>query len=117
MTENQLLTAKQVAGLLALSQRQVFRLNNCGKLPRLVRIGGAERWKLADISRWQELSCPDCKEFEAWQKTEAWKEEALAVTGTQGVNPKESCGMATAAEILLLILKIALVIFEFSGHL
>lgn len=72
MTESQqLLTAKQVGLLLALSGRQIFRLNSCGKLPRPVRIGGAVRWKLADIDRWQELSCPDRKEFEARREVRA----------------------------------------------
>jgi predicted DNA-binding transcriptional regulator AlpA len=71
MTENQLLTAKQMGLMLALSQRQIFRLNSCGKLPRPVRIGGAVRWKLADVTRWQELNCPDRKEFEARQKAGA----------------------------------------------
>lgn len=71
MTENQLLTAKQVGLMLALSKRQIFRLNASGKLPRPVRIGGAVRWKLADIIRWQELDCPDRKTFEARQKAGA----------------------------------------------
>ena len=65
MTENQLLTAKQLGLMLALSKRQIFRLNSCGKLPRPVRIGGAVRWKLSDISRWQDLNCPDRETLEA----------------------------------------------------
>lgn len=71
MTEQQLLTAKQVGLLLALSQRQIFRLNSCGKLPRPVRIGGAVRWKLADISQWQALNCPDRQEYETRTKAGA----------------------------------------------
>jgi predicted DNA-binding transcriptional regulator AlpA len=64
MTEQQLLTAKQLGLALALSTRQIFRLNSCGKLPRPVRIGGAVRWRLVDIGRWQDLQCPDRKTFE-----------------------------------------------------
>ena len=71
MTENQLLTAKQVGLMLALSKRQIFRLNAAGKLPRPVKIGGAVRWKLADIIRWQDLNCPDRSVFEAQQKAGA----------------------------------------------
>lgn len=65
MTENQLLSAKQLGLMLALSKRQIFRLNACGLLPRPVKIGGAVRWKLADISCWQEMNCPARQEFEA----------------------------------------------------
>lgn len=73
MTETQLLKAKELGRLLALSQRQIFRLNSCGKLPRPVRIGGAVRWKLADVTRWQDLNCPDRKEYEARLKAGAGK--------------------------------------------
>lgn len=68
MNENQLVTASELGLLLALSKRQIFRLNSSGKLPRPVRIGGAVRWKVSDISRWQELNCPSRSEFEARQK-------------------------------------------------
>ncbi len=64
MTQNQLLTAKQLGLMLALSTRQIFRLTAAGKLPRPVRIGGAVRWKLSDIQRWQDLNCPDRAEYE-----------------------------------------------------
>lgn len=64
MTEAQLLTSKQVGLLLALSQRQIFRLNSCGKIPKPLKISGAVRWRLSDISRWQELACPDRREYE-----------------------------------------------------
>ena len=65
MKENQLLTAKQLGLMLALSQRTIFRLTAAGKLPRPIRIGGAVRWKLTDVTRWQDLNCPDRKEFDA----------------------------------------------------
>jgi len=71
VTSNQLLTAKQLGLLLALSKRQIFRLNSCGKLPKPLRIGGAIRWKLVDITCWQDLNCPDRREYEARQKAGA----------------------------------------------
>lgn len=71
MTNNQLLTAKELGLLLALSKRQIFRLNACGKIPKPLKISGAVRWRLADIIRWQDLNCPDRKEFEARQKAGA----------------------------------------------
>ena len=61
----QLLAAKQVGLLLALSKRQVFRLNSCGKIPAPVRICGAIRWRLSDIEQWLVLNCPDRATFEA----------------------------------------------------
>ena len=65
MTIDQLLTAKQLGLSLGLSQRQVFRLNSSGKIPAPVKIGGATRWKLSDISLWQDQNCPEREEFEA----------------------------------------------------
>lgn len=65
MTDQRLLTAKHLGLLLALSHRQIFRLNSCGLLPKPLRIGGAVRWKLADIISWQDMGCPDRKTFES----------------------------------------------------
>lgn len=73
-SSNQLLTAKQLGQLLALSKRQIFRLNSCGKLPKPLKIGGAIRWKLADIALWQDGNCPDRREYEARQKMGAARE-------------------------------------------
>ncbi len=66
-SEIQLLTAKQLGGLLSLSKRQVFRLNACGKLPAPVRIGGSVRWANSIIQSWINMGCPDRKDFEAMQ--------------------------------------------------
>ena len=70
MTENQqtangAISAKDYARRYSLSQRTIFRLTAAGKLPRPVRIGGAVRWRLADIELWEKLNCPDRREFEA----------------------------------------------------
>ena len=46
----QLLNAKTLGQMLALSKRQVFRLNSCGKIPAPIRIGGSVRWSAAEIS-------------------------------------------------------------------
>jgi predicted DNA-binding transcriptional regulator AlpA len=63
--QHTLLTAKAVGQWLSLSKRQVFRLKGSGRLPAAVRIGGAVRWREADIQRWISLGCPDRKQFEA----------------------------------------------------
>lgn len=62
------ITAKDYARRYSLSQRTIFRLSAAGKLPRPVRIGGAVRWRLADIELWEKLGCPDRATFEARQK-------------------------------------------------
>ena len=65
--EIQLLTAKQLGGLLSLSKRQIFRLSSCGKLPAPIRIGGAVRWSSETIRRWLSLGAPDRRTFDAVQ--------------------------------------------------
>lgn len=63
--QHALLTAQAVGEALSLSRRQVFRLKSGGKLPAAVRVGGAVRWRQADIERWIALGCPERKRFEA----------------------------------------------------
>lgn len=69
-SEIQLLTAKQLGGLLSLSKRQIFRLNSCGKLPAPIRIGGSVRWAESIIAAWLKVGAPDRKTFEAMQEVE-----------------------------------------------
>ena len=47
MNENEpiLLTAKQVAYLLGLSERSVWRLSEAGKLPAPISLGRSKRWQ------------------------------------------------------------------------
>ena len=67
----QLINAKTLGRLLALSKRQIFRLNSCGKIPAPIRIGGAVRWSAGEISAWLAAGAPDRKIFEAMQQQEA----------------------------------------------
>lgn len=53
-----LLTARQVADLLQLSVRSVWRLRSAGALPHEIRIGAAVRWRRDEISRWIDKGCP-----------------------------------------------------------
>ena len=69
-SEIQLLTAKQLGGLLSLSKRQIFRLSSCGKLPAPIRIGGSVRWAESTITKWLAAGAPDRKTFEAMQGVE-----------------------------------------------
>lgn len=71
-TKNQncnLLSAKELAKVLSLSKRQIFRLNSSGKLPAPVRIGGSVRWAESTIAKWLAAGAPDRKTFEAMQQT------------------------------------------------
>jgi predicted DNA-binding transcriptional regulator AlpA len=68
--QHTLLTAKSVGEHLSLSKRQVFRLKSSGRMPAAVRIGGAVRWRQADIERWIALGCPDRARFEAMNGSE-----------------------------------------------
>lgn len=65
---SQLLTAESLAQMLALSKRQIFRLNSCGKVPAPIRIGGAVRWSAGEISDWLVAGAP---EREVWNARKA----------------------------------------------
>lgn len=51
VTEDRLLTVRDVAQLLAMSTRNIWRLKSAGRLPPAIKIGGAVRWDRADIAR------------------------------------------------------------------
>lgn len=58
-------SARELAEMLDVSLRQVWRLNAAGKLPKPIRLGGSVRWKRAEIQNWFEAGCPDRKTWEA----------------------------------------------------
>ena len=47
-----LLTAREVAHVLRISERSVWRLCSEKKLPAPLHVGGAARWKKTDIEDW-----------------------------------------------------------------
>jgi excisionase family DNA binding protein len=57
-----LLRVGEVAQLCGLSARSVWRLADCGKLPRPLAIGGSRRWKESDLRAWLAAGCPACRE-------------------------------------------------------
>ena len=59
-----LLTVKDIASRLSVSQRQVWKLNASGRLPEAVHVASSIRWRAADIDEWIRLGCPDRKSFE-----------------------------------------------------
>ena len=54
----ELLTVRDVAAILAVSSRHVYRQCDAGRLPRPVRIGAAVRWRRADVLAWLDADCP-----------------------------------------------------------
>lgn len=53
-----LLTAEQVAGMLNISVRSVWRLRSAGMLPEPVKVGGNVRWNARGIREWIAQGCP-----------------------------------------------------------
>lgn len=60
-----LVKADELAKMLSVSVRHIWRMKAMGKLPKTVSVGGCVRWLLADIQLFLNLGCPSCKEFEA----------------------------------------------------
>lgn len=53
-----LLSADQVAALLQVSTRTVWRLLSSGELIQPVRMRGSTRWRRAELEAWIESGCP-----------------------------------------------------------
>jgi excisionase family DNA binding protein len=53
-----LVTSEEVARLMQISERTLWRLLSAGKVPEPVRIGRSTRWRLNDVRRWIEEGCP-----------------------------------------------------------
>lgn len=54
----QLIAAEEVAGILDVSTRTVWRLLSTGKLVQPLRIGGSVRWRLDEVQEWINNGCP-----------------------------------------------------------
>jgi len=52
-----LITASQLAKLLSISERTVYRLKSCNRLPEPINLGGSVRWRLDDVRRWIDAGC------------------------------------------------------------
>lgn len=61
----QLIDVKTMAGMLACSQRSVWRMADAGRMPRPMKIGGMARWNRVDIETWIAQRCPDCRAAKA----------------------------------------------------
>jgi predicted DNA-binding transcriptional regulator AlpA len=57
-THSMMLTAKQVAQVLNISERSVWRMKSAGLLPRCVVLGGMVRWVRSELLKWIDKGCP-----------------------------------------------------------
>jgi len=61
-----LVTSKELAEMLSVSERTIWRMAKEETLPRAITMGKKSvRWKLVDIYDWLAMDCPSRKEFEA----------------------------------------------------
>ena len=51
-------TARQLAIMLQVSKRTLFRMRSAGRLPAPLRVGGVVRWRLLDVQNWIANGCP-----------------------------------------------------------
>lgn len=60
----ELITANQLADMLSISERTLYRLKSIGQLPEPIVLGGSVRWRLAEVREWIANGCPKPPEFE-----------------------------------------------------
>lgn len=58
-----LIDTNQVAKLLKVSARTVYRMEHCGEMPRAIRIGKAVRWGYEEIKAWVSAGCPTAERW------------------------------------------------------
>jgi predicted DNA-binding transcriptional regulator AlpA len=58
MSEVMMVTAEEVAKMLNVSARTVWRIRSAGALPPPVKLGVCVRWPVDAIRRWIEAGCP-----------------------------------------------------------
>ena len=54
-----LIDVSDLATMLNISTRTVWRLLSAGKMLAPIRIGGAVRWRYQEVHRWIEQGCPE----------------------------------------------------------
>lgn len=53
-----------LARMLGISERQVSRLSDAGKLPQALSLGGCKRWSIEEIEAWVRAGCPRRAQWE-----------------------------------------------------
>ena len=59
MSEDRLLDVSEVASLLGVSARGVWRWRDAGSIPAPVTLGRLVRWRHSEIMEWIAAGCPD----------------------------------------------------------
>ena len=54
-----LITSTELAHMMSISLRSLWRLRSAGKLPEPVRLGGSVRWRREQLLDWIDSGCPD----------------------------------------------------------
>ena len=62
--ERYLISADDLARMLGVSRRSIWRLNSAGRIPRQIKIGGSVRWDCDEINRWILAGCQDRRAWE-----------------------------------------------------
>lgn len=63
-----LLTVRDVATKLKISQRQVYKLTSCGQFPKRIRLRGSSRWVEEEIDLFIRSDCNIARFKEAIEK-------------------------------------------------
>jgi predicted DNA-binding transcriptional regulator AlpA len=57
-TKPALISAGELADLLQISTRTLWRLRSAGKLVEPIKLGGSPRWRLEEVQQWIAAGCP-----------------------------------------------------------
>ena len=63
------ISAKELAEMLSLSTRTIWRLVSSGRLPKMVSIGGSKRFLMSDVNLFLKSGC-DMRRFEAMREAQ-----------------------------------------------
>lgn len=72
--------AAQVARMLGVSVRQVWRLHATGRLPRPIRLGNCVRWRRAEIEAFVAAGCPNAEQWELLTTNDTKRHEGYGTT-------------------------------------
>ena len=64
------ISARELAQMLDVSLRQIWRLNSAARLPKPIRLGGSVRWNRQEVTDWFVAGCPDRKVWEATKEAQ-----------------------------------------------
>jgi predicted DNA-binding transcriptional regulator AlpA len=53
-----LISASELAEMLQVSTRTLWRLRSAGKLIKPIKLGGSTRWRLDEVQAWIAAGCP-----------------------------------------------------------